>query len=195
MPLLSEASSPWAFAALPRPAGTTPGASGSFDDPTLACLHPATRAMARYWQAKCDADRPPSRADIDPRQIAAILRYVVMADVVPVDDGGRRYRFRLVGTEPTSFYGNVTGKYVDAVLAPESLARHLWILERVTGERRPLRNVGRVQLPGKDWLISEALATPLATAGVVDIVLAAVVVWPETQPPFAVQQAWLAAAR
>jgi hypothetical protein len=49
-----------------------------------------------YWHAKAATGRLPSRADINPEEMRAILPYVYLVDVLhqPL-----RFRFRLVGTQ------------------------------------------------------------------------------------------------
>jgi hypothetical protein len=62
------------------------------DDPELA---PDLRQAFDYWQAKRGGRLAPSRADIDPIEIAPLLPRVMLVDVSadPVD-----FRFRLAGT-------------------------------------------------------------------------------------------------
>jgi hypothetical protein len=74
--------------------------------------NPILSGLWRYWQRK-RAGRPlPSRADIDPMEIPAVLPYVLLVE--RSDEG--RFRYRLAGTAVVDAYGmELTGRYVDEV--------------------------------------------------------------------------------
>lgn len=56
----------------------------------------------------------PSRAMLDPIDIPSLLQYIVLTDVI---DGGKRYRYRLVGTDFVRNFGyDPTGKYLDEAI-------------------------------------------------------------------------------
>lgn len=76
----------------------------------------------RYWQAKAADRRLPSRRDIDPTEIPALLPDVMLVD--RLDNG--RYRYRLIGTENASAHGiNATGRFLDEVLPGPDYAAHV----------------------------------------------------------------------
>ena len=180
----------WRFANLPRPPGSSDAARGSFDDPTLRCLHPVPAELLAYWREKCRDGRPPARADIDPLEMRRALPHVMLVDVVP-DRGGLRFRFRLVGTEAACLYPEpVTNRFFDEVLPAAALERHTWIAARAVREMSPLRNVGRVQMPDRSWQLSEAVALPLVDGGAVNMLLVGSIAWPELDPPPEVRDAW-----
>lgn len=72
-------------------------------------------ALYDLWRSQFHGGNLPSRSDIDPVTIPArVLPYVVLADVV---DGGRRIRYRLVGTNMVAEWGqDFTGKYLDEIM-------------------------------------------------------------------------------
>ena len=181
----------WRLENLWRPMGSTEAVHGSLDDPTLSCVHPVTAELATYWRDLRREGRLPSRSDLDPLQMRAILPHLVMWDVEPTkDDGAHAFRFRLIATESTTAYGLSTGKYLHDVLADAALERHLWVMERVVNEAVPLRNIGRALRKSRTWLVTEAVATPLFEDERVNVILAAVVRWPENDPPEAVRRNW-----
>ena len=67
-----------------------------------------------YWHSKRNGRRMPSRRDIQPTEIPRILPHIVLNDVVPGTPV--RYRYRLVGTRVTDYYGmDPTGRFFDDV--------------------------------------------------------------------------------
>ena len=176
---------------IPRPPGSRPAPDESFDDETLACLHPVTAELARYWKSKCKAGGFPSRSDIDPIDLRGILSHIVLFDVVPQvsGQGAYRYKFRLVGNETMAVLGNVTGRFLDEVLPAASQVRTIGVLDRAVTGRKPLRNVGRVHIPRFDYCVSEAICLPLAEGDVINMAIGASVLWPEDSPPATVLKA------
>jgi hypothetical protein len=105
-----------------------------------------------------------------------------------------RYRIRLMGTDAASLYASdLTGRFIDEALPPAPLARYRWIADCVVRTCTPIRNVGRVQVPQREWMISEVAAMPLVEDGATKIVLASAVAWPEESPPDAVRRRWIEA--
>lgn len=72
-------------------------------------------ALYDHWRLLFRGTALPSLADIDPVKIPAqVLPYIVIADVI---DGGRRIRYRLVGTAMVREWGrDFTGRYVDELM-------------------------------------------------------------------------------
>jgi len=75
--------------------------------------HEPLRRLLAYWHAK-KGDRPaPTRAEIDPAEIKALLPHVGLVDV---ERTPLRFRFRLAGTEIAKGYGEeLTGRYLDEI--------------------------------------------------------------------------------
>lgn len=71
------------------------------------------RSLA-YWNTLHQDGRLPARSDIRPRDIIDILPHIVLNDVIPGPPV--RYRYRLVGTRVTEYYGfDPTGRMFDEV--------------------------------------------------------------------------------
>ena len=74
-----------------------------------------------YWRRKAAGKGVPSRADIDPVEIAQLLRNVFLVDIVPGPP--RRFRFRLVGTRIAEMEGEMTNRFLDEIVpSPSSTA-------------------------------------------------------------------------
>lgn len=89
-----------------------------------------------YWRSKRGGKALPSRAEIDPIDIPALLPHVMLVEVLP----SGRYRYRLVGTENTDAQGvHATGRYLDEVLpGPEYKAHVLGLYDECVQSRRAL---------------------------------------------------------
>jgi hypothetical protein len=90
----------------------------------------------RYWEAQCASRAVPRRADIDPADIPTLLPNLQLIDVL---DGGRRFRFRLVGTAiVTAFGAELTGRYFDEVMTAQRLAIAIGHYRLVCESMRPI---------------------------------------------------------
>lgn len=68
----------------------------------------ALRELHLYWVTKRGLRIAPSRAEMRPEEIAPLLPYVYIVDII---DRPRRFRFRLVGTRVVEGYGeDVAGR-------------------------------------------------------------------------------------
>ena len=75
--------------------------------------HDELKRLHAYWLAKKGDRRAPSRADIDPIELAPLLPYVVLLDV---ERAPLRFRFRLIGTAVVKgFNHDLTGAYFDEI--------------------------------------------------------------------------------
>ncbi len=81
---------------------------------------PILKETFEYWDKARGSRQMPRRSDLDPlREIPRLLRYIQLVDVV---DGGKRFRYRVIGTgivEPLGRDG--TGKYLDELFFGERL--------------------------------------------------------------------------
>jgi hypothetical protein len=78
------------------------------------------RQLYDYWRERRDGRRCPARSDIDPVDIPALLPHLLLTEVI---DGGKRFRWRLVGTEVERHFGApMTGRYLDEMLRDQYLA-------------------------------------------------------------------------
>ena len=75
--------------------------------------HPTNQLLidlAALWQSKCVDGRLPARADFSPEVLRPWLGHVIMLDVI---DGGRDFRYRLIGTHITrTLNRDYTGRLV-----------------------------------------------------------------------------------
>lgn len=136
--------------------------------------------LVSYWRAKHVDGRLPKRSDIDPAEIKAHLPYMFMIDVV---DGGREYRFRLIGTELAVINGrDSTGKTFAEVYGKDE--RHLAMMREVVGSavatRQPVRTAGKMfWRPDRAFYPVEGLILPLSSDGkTVDVLLGEIAVLP-----------------
>jgi hypothetical protein len=105
------------------------GFAESISDPRLATLH-------AYWSAKRAQNTLPSRSDIDPGDLRALLSHILLIDVI---EGGRDFRYRLVGTEIERHIGRpVTGRLVGETLSGGYLAYIRGLHLRVIAEAKPV---------------------------------------------------------
>src|SRR3546814_1218404 len=73
----------------------------------------ALLVLYNYWKELRGSRPYPTRADIDPSMIPAVLPNIGLFDV---EDAPRRYRIRLMGTQIVTWYGcDITGRYLDEI--------------------------------------------------------------------------------
>jgi hypothetical protein len=124
---------------------------------------PRTTALYNYWDGLRRGREMPSRADIDPAAIPALLPYIIMYDV---PEAGR-YTIRLVGEEVVNFVGgNATGRLAGAIMPPRSAAMMHKILDAVASERAPKFRAGKAHWHAdKSYRDFEACFLPLSADG------------------------------
>jgi hypothetical protein len=90
---------------------------------------PILLALAQYWVGRRNGRDFPDRADIDPLAMPrSILPHLSLAEI---SDGGRRARYRLVGTEIVNRLGqDFTGQQVSEVMTGDY---HLFITSMFRG--------------------------------------------------------------
>lgn len=129
------------------------------NDPRLVRLHD-------YWASKIGSDGAlPCREDLDPRGMgASVLPWIILLDVIETPKGryGRRYRYRVVGTEVVDRFGfDPTGKHVDD-LGDTDMIRlvHRYMDEAVTSRRASVTQTPFMG-PDREFLSTERLILPL----------------------------------
>lgn len=129
-------------------------------------LAPELSEFLDYWNEKRGARAMPRRADIDPFELRRHLPYFSLVDVI---DGGRDFRFRLLGTGITGHFNrDSTGKMVReayATAAPEVLAWMLDSMNDVVATKRPGLMRGLLRAVMKDHVTFEVLHVPLSEDG------------------------------
>lgn len=137
-------------------------------------LDPRLKGLLRYWNDK-RAGRPlPSRSDIDPLELKPVLGNIVLIDVVPSPghDRGRRFRYRLFGTEFVFYHGtDLTGHWLDEI--PNTGFRNSLIaMYNTVVEDATLRMVSYDYMLDSRRHRFQAIILPLSTDGSqVDIIL------------------------
>jgi len=99
------------------------------------------RDIYQYWLDMKGTRPMPSRADLNPADIVGLLPNISLIDV---EDGGRRYKMRLIGTETVkAMEFDVTGKYLDEFPLLEGLLKknYDWLVE----EKRPYINFDKLK--------------------------------------------------
>lgn len=175
----------WRFADLPRPPGAVAASWGGILDPGLHFLHPVPAAAAAYWRSRCPPGGGlPGRQDIDPLAMRGFLPHLMLQEITWRGDAPPRLRYRLLGTALVDHYGELTGRWLDEVLAPNLLSANEFLATEVARRRAPLRNLERAGMRRRDWIIIEGVGMPLASNHVdVDMLMVALVTWPEEEPP------------
>jgi hypothetical protein len=123
--------------------------------------------VSDYWTAKRGGREIPRRADIVPSELKPRLSDILLVDVV---DGGRDFRYRLVGSRlHRSFSGNPTGKLMSETLlnfGRETVRLTIDTYAMVIAKRRPVR----IRTPGsayaQDLKTVNAILAPLSDDGV-----------------------------
>lgn len=127
-------------------------------DPSVSLAAPVLKRLYAYWQTKA-ARRPPTRADIDPIEIGADIRNVVLLDVAldPL-----QFRWRLLGGALVDAIGrNVSGKAFEEIYPYPLYADVMRVFSRVVLTGLPIRHVGTARFAGRDHLRYESLHLPL----------------------------------
>jgi hypothetical protein len=107
------------------------------------------RELWRHWRGLHRDGKPPARADIDPAAITHLLPYLMLLDVV---DGGKDFRYRLVGTHVARVHGtDNTGRTVSQAFPSPEAAYVIELYRRAVEARaafgfrgEPLRRDERV---------------------------------------------------
>lgn len=138
-------------------------ALGSSDDFFgVSATDPVLVHTWRYWDGLRRGRRCPSRADIDPVDIPALLPHIGLIDV---EDDATHFRFRLLGTRINEMFGaNLTGMYLDLYPGRPYAVYLVDLYGEVARQRRTafLESVSRYA--GGRRLLSRRVIMPLAEA-------------------------------
>lgn len=128
--------------------------------------HPRFRRLADYLTAKAPPGRLPGRQHIEPTEIADLLPWIMLIDVLPQPGAEPRYRLRLVGTEVVGIQGSDgTGKYVEDVLDNSEAAEIVAGYGEIVRSRRPGYRRGVVATTGREHVPYRRIVFPLARDG------------------------------
>lgn len=124
------------------------------------------RRLADYLAAKAPPEKLPGRKHIDPLELADLLPWLMLIDVIPQASGEPRYRIRLVGTEVVTIQGSDgTGKFVDEVLTASESAEVIRGYGEIVRAHEPEYRRGNVATMGREHIPYERVAFPLASDG------------------------------
>jgi hypothetical protein len=128
--------------------------------------HPVLAAVHQYWSMKRGDRLMPARADIDPLELRDYLGWIVIMDVL---EDGADFRYRLVGTKVTHYFGaDGSGRTISecfASLGTDVVRDALDVHRRVVWKRQPLRVYGEVPLMAHQRGVFDSLHMPLSDDG------------------------------
>jgi hypothetical protein len=115
-----------------------------------------------YWEKSAARGLMPARADIDPREIKALLPQVLLVDVL---EGGGDFRYRLLGSKLRPYFpSEATGQAMSTALAPfgpQTVEATLAVYRKVAIECIPLRITGPGETYAQESKFFEAVLLPL----------------------------------
>ena len=121
------------------------------------------RELLDYWRAKRAGGRLPSRADVDPAELKALLPHLYLLEVEPAP---RRFRHRLIGTKVARWSGrDVTGRYAGDGACGDAGRVLLELYERVADAAQPLFTPWQPSILGSSAMQFSRLLLPLSTDG------------------------------
>jgi hypothetical protein len=131
---------------------------------------PRLHQAYQYWQQKRGARAMPSRRDIEPAELRAVLPHLMMIDVEP----GPRFRYRLFGTAVVEAFGSdPTGKYIDEVMVGAYKSFLLGLYGDLVVSKKPVYSTSIYGGKRDTMLWTQRLMLPLSSDGTaVDKVLA-----------------------
>lgn len=144
------------------------------DDQRLADVY-------RYWDGLRGSRLAPTYAQVDPVDIPKLLRYLLVTEVERTATG-RRYRYRLCGTEVEQHFGiAMRGRYVDTLMQGAYRTYIEGLYNRLVDQRCPVYSVSSYE---DRQMQTKRLMLPLSSDGrEVDMVLAAQVFFHTTGLP------------
>jgi hypothetical protein len=118
--------------------------------------------IVALWSEKRGTRNRPERGDIRPHDMRAYLSSIQLLEVV---EGGRDFRFRVVGSDFLKSLGyDVTGQCVSELTDPILRERTLAALRRVVETGKPVRTTGDFLVRARiDYARIEKIFLPLGT--------------------------------
>ncbi|MGF1592679.1 MAG: PAS domain-containing protein [Kiloniellaceae bacterium] len=125
----------------------------------------------RYWDRLRGSRFAPPYDAVDPIDIPKLLRYLLVTDI-ETTESGRRYRYRLCGTEVEQHFGiAMRGLYIDTLMEGAYRTYIEGLYDRLVAQRCPVYSVSSYD---ERMLQTKRLMLPLSSDGSqVDKVLAA----------------------
>lgn len=130
----------------------------------------AVRKGYEYWASKRPEGGPPSRADIEPTEMPALLPHVILLDVKPEP---RDYRYRLIGTLITKHLSrDWTGTWMSEIEHQRKPSTIWTNCDRVIDTRMPFHAHTPYVGPHQNFLAAEDVILPLrADDGTINMLL------------------------
>lgn len=119
--------------------------------------------LCEVWRAKAAGGHLPYRRDFDARALKPVLTNLVILERV-FEDGARRYRVRLMGSELVRVMGEGTGRYLDQTIPQEGLTHWYVVYDTVLDAQTPFRFVTRFGAERVSYLTSESFVAPVLNA-------------------------------
>ncbi len=137
-----------------------------------ASLHPRYAWMRDYLAGLAIPGQLPSRRQLDPLDMRALLPFIVLLDVSGPAEA-REFRYRLMGSHHIDLIGhNYTGMELRDATSPRLLARVLRNVNLVADSGQPLYDRFPLPFRGREFIDSERVYYPLAEDGQnVDVIL------------------------
>lgn len=128
------------------------------------------REIVDFWESLRQDGRLPSRTDFKPEDLRNWLSHILLVDIV---DGGKRFRWRLLGTAITDvLQRDNTGKWFDEIYKGEQLAAFEENYALAFHHKKPFWFQGTFEYTNKEHISFRSVHLPLASNGVdVDMVL------------------------
>lgn len=125
------------------------------------CLHPKNRKLVDLWSASRAPDGFGDRAKLAPASLLPLLGGISVAEPV---DGGKDFRFRLVGTVNEERLGFVaTGRLLTECYAPRMANELIGLHKRVLEKKTPVVLRGRFLGLKLEHVLFEAVFLPVRT--------------------------------
>ena len=128
--------------------------------------HPFFRRLAEYLARKAPTGKLPGRQHVDPTEIADLLPWIMLIDVISRKAGEPSYRIRLAGTEVVKIQGtDGTGRWVEEVLTNAEVVEIFKGYAEILRTHRPGYRSGIVASTGREHVLYRRIAFPLARDG------------------------------
>jgi hypothetical protein len=124
---------------------------------------PMLANLLALWQNEA-GEGIPARDAMTARKLQPFMRDIAIYERIG-EGAQRRYRVRLMGSGIVQYYGELTGKYVDEVVAEKFLPRWYGVSDISLLAQKPVRLVLRADTFDKSYMVAEYLCAPLKADG------------------------------
>ena len=150
----------------------------SLDEPLLAELYV-------YWSSRRGERFAPARSDIDPVDIPQLLPYIALSEIVEDGNGGRRFRYRLAGTQIEAHFGcSLTNRYLDELKHGSYLDYITGLYDRLIAEKAPVYSENCFGNDETNSLAVKRLMLPLSDDAVSVTMVLAGILYRSSDPSF-----------